>query len=102
MKETSADLMTLFRPCNDVHSTNMHLNSTIKNLIHMPTINTLTYGNRSIKYACAKLWNEFFIRGIAIDSDRSHNISLRDIKNKQHFKKILKKHFLYIYSLETD
>ena len=97
-----ADLMTLFRPCNDVHSTNMNLNSTIKNLIHIPTINTLTYGNRSIKYACAKLWNEFFTRGIAIDSDRSHNISLRDIKNKQHFKKILKKHFLYNYSLETD
>ena len=97
-----ADLMTLFRPCNDVHLTNMHLNSTIKNLIHIPSINTLTYGNRSIKYACAKLWNEFFIRGIAIDSDRAHNISLRDIKNKQHFKKILKKHFLYNYSLETD
>ena len=96
------DLMTLFQPCNEVHSTNMHLNSTIKNLIHIPTINTLTYGNRSIKYACAKLWNEFFIRGIAIDSDRSHNISLRDIRNKQHFKKILKKHFLYSYSLETD
>ena len=79
-----ADLMTLFRPSSEVHSTNMQLNSTIKSLIHIPTINTLTYGNRSIKYACAKLWNEFFARGIAIDSDRSHNISLRDIRNKQH------------------
>ena len=97
-----ADLMTLFRPSSEVHSTNMQLNSTIKNLIHIPTINTLTYGNRSIKYSCAKLWNEFFVRGIAIDSDRSHNISLRDIRNKQHFKTILKKHFLYNYSVEND
>ena len=31
-----------------------------------------------LKYACAKLWNEFFVRGIAIDSDRSHNISLSE------------------------
>ena len=41
----------------------------------------------------------FFTRGIAIDPDRFHNISLRDIRNKQHFKQILKKHFLYTYSL---
>ena len=71
-------------------------------VLHQVLTNTLTYGNRSIKYACAKLWNEFFIRGIAIDSDRSHNIFLPDIRNKQHFKTILKKHFLYNYSVEND
>ena len=74
----------------------------LKNLIHIPSINTKSYGNISIKYHCAKLWNEFFKTGITINSDRKKNVFLDNIKSSQHFKKVLKKHLLYMYSLEDD
>jgi len=80
----------------------MQLNSATKNLIHIPTINTESYGNNSIKYHCAKLWNSFFKTGIAINSDRKKNVFLDNIKSSQHFKKVLKKHFLYTYTLEEN
>ena len=69
-KNLPIDLMTLFQPSTEVHTTNMQLNSAIKSLIHIPSINTSSYGINSIKYHCAKLWNEFFKTGIAINSDR--------------------------------
>ena len=93
-----SDLMNLFRPSGEVHNTN--LNSARKNLIHIPSINTNSHGNKSIKYHCAKLWNEMFKNGIAINRDQSKNVSLSNIKSGQHFKKVLKKHFLFKYSLE--
>ena len=96
------DLMSLFQPSIDVHTTNMQLNSSIKNLIHIPSINTSTYGIQSLKYTCAKLWNEYFTKGISINSDRKHNVSFNKIKSIHHFKKVLKKHFLHMYSLEDD
>ena len=95
-----SDLMNLFRPSGEVHTTNLELNSAQKNLIHIPSINTNSYGNKSIKYHCAKLWNEMFKNGIAINRDQSKNESLSNIKSGQHFKKVLKKHFLFKYSLE--
>ena len=48
-----SDLMNLFHPSGEVHATNLELNSTRKNLIHIPSINTNSYGNKSIKYHCA-------------------------------------------------
>ena len=95
-----SDLMNLFRPSGEVHTTNLELNSARKNLIHIPSINTNSYGNKSIKYHCAKLWNEMFKNGIAINRDQSKNMSLSNIKSDQHFKKVLEKHFLFKYSLE--
>ena len=89
-----SDLMNLFRPGGEVHTTNLELNSARKNLIHIPSINTNSYGNKSIKYHCAKLWNEMFKNGIAINRDQSKNVSLSNIKSGQHFKKVLKKTFL--------
>ena len=96
------DLMTLFQPSTEVHTTNMHLNSNIKRLIHIPSIKTTTYGNQSIKYHCAELWNDFFKKGIAIDCERKNNVSFDKLKSGKHFQKVLKKHFLYMYTLEDD
>ena len=101
-KSLPIDLMTLFQPSSHVHATSLQLNSSIKNLIHIPSINTSSYGIKSIKYYCAKLWNEFFVRGISINPDRKNNVSFVNIKSTHHFKKILKKHFLYMYSLEDE
>ena len=78
-------LMNLLRPSGEVHTTNLELNSARKNLIHIPSINTNLYGNKSIKYHCAKLWNEMFKNGIAINRDQSKNVSLSNIKSGQDF-----------------
>ena len=91
------DLQTLFDHTRDIH--NFELNSFHKNLLHIPSIKTATYGNKSIKFLCAELWNSTFRYGIAIDKDIRKNVTFNDIRNLPHFKLILKKHFLYIYSL---
>ena len=69
-----SDLMGLFTLSRDIHTTDMVLNSALKNLLHIPKINTVTYGNKSIKYHCAKLWNELFKSGITINSNYKDNI----------------------------
>ena len=56
-KNLPSDLMSIFRPSDDVHTTNMNLNSANKDLIYIPSIKTKTYGEWSLKYICAKLWN---------------------------------------------
>ena len=61
----------------------------------------MTYGKKSIKYSCPKLWNETFKTGtIQIDVDRKKDIKLSSIETTNNFKNTLKKHFLYKYSLE--
>ena len=62
-------------------------------------MNTETYGNKSIKHQCANLWNETFKNGIAIHSDPLKNLSLTDIKCSHQFKTVLKKHYLFKYSM---
>ena len=94
------DLKNLFILCSDIHTTNMELNSAHKDVIHIPSIKTVTYGNKSIKFHCAELWNEKFKKGISIDANVSHNKSIDKIYNASHFKKTLKKHFLHGYTLE--
>ena len=90
------DLQTLFDHTRDIH--NFELNSFHKNLLHIPSIKTATYGNKSIKFLCTELWNSTFRYGIAIDKDIRKNVTFNDIRNLPHFKLILKNH-LYIYSL---
>ena len=94
------DLQTLFTFSSDIHTTNFVLNSARKNFVHIPSINTVTYGNKSIKYHCAELWNEKFKNGITIDSEVKNNVSIDQIFNVSHFKRILKKHFIHRYTLE--
>ena len=93
------DLMSLFRLSKDVHTTNLMLNSAINNLLFIPTIETKTYGNKSIRYHCAKLWNDTFKTGyLQITEIKKLQISL--INSVHQFKNTLKKHYLYRYYLE--
>ena len=102
MNNLPTDLTSLFSLSSEVHTTNFHLNSARKNLLHISKINTETYGNKSIKHHCATLWNETFKNGIAINSDPGKNLAVTDIKNSHNFKKILKKHYMFKYSLVVN
>ena len=96
------DLTSLFSLSSEVHTTNLELNSARKNLLHISKINTETYGNKSIKHHCASLWNETFKNGIAIDSDPRKNFSVSDIRSSHHFRNVLKKHYLFNYSMDDN
>ena len=74
-KSLPDDLMDLFRLSTNVHTTNQTLNSALNNLIHIPKIKTVTYGNNSIRYHCAKLWNQMFRTGsFRIDSNPENDV----------------------------
>ena len=92
-----ADLKNLFHFSSEIHT--YELNSTYKKLLYIPRIATASYGNNSLKYLCANLWNDTFKNGIAIDKYKINNVTLDKILNKSHLKKTLKKHFLYNYTL---
>ena len=93
------DLMSLFVLSSNIHMTNQVLNSAINNLIHIPAFGTITYGQNSIKYHCAKLWNDMFPTGyIQVDVDRKKDIHLSKINSIHYFKKVIKKHFLFKYA----
>ena len=96
------DLQNLFSTNTDIDITNLRLRSGNKGLLHIPAIKTVTYGNKSIKYHCSKLWNETFRNGIRMDSNLKHNVNFHQIKSKNHLKRVLKKHFFYNYSLENN
>ena len=94
------DLMDLFQLTADVHTTNLVLNSADRNILHLPPFKTMTYGKKSIRYQCSKIWNYTFKNGmIQIHSDRSKDIKLDSIETNKRFKKAIKEHFLYTYSL---
>jgi hypothetical protein len=94
------DLQNLFSSSSDIHSTNLKLKSVYKKLLFIPRIKTVTYGNKSIKYHCAELWNNTFKNGISIDKNVKNNVAVDQIHNVFQFKRLLKKHFLYSYTLE--
>ena len=96
------DLTNLFTLSSEIHTTDLLLNSSRKNLFHISKINTVTYGNKSIKHHCATLWNETFKNGIAINSDPLKNLTVTDIKSSHILKRVLKKHYLFEYSLEVS
>ena len=88
----------IFEFNSNIH--NYETNSASKYLLHIPRIFTATYGNKSIKYQCPLIWNETFRNDIAIDNDASKNVCLNQIHNIYQFKRTLKKHFIYFYSIE--
>ena len=104
-KKLPDDLMSLFVLSSNIHSTNQVLNSALNNLIHIPGYDTVTYGKNSIKYHCAKLWNDLFPTGyiqIDVDSKKDSHIHLSKINSIHYFKKVLKKHFLFKYEHDDD
>ena len=95
--------MTLFILSSNIHSTSQVLNSAINNLIYIPSFDTITYGRNSIKFYCAQLWNNMFPTGfIQVDANRNNDVHLTKINTIHYFKKLLKKHFLYKYSIAHD
>ena len=94
------DTQHLFTFSGDTHTTNLQLNCVYKNLLYKPHIKTTTYGMKSIKYNCADLWNELFQKGISIDKNAKNNVVIDQIHNVYHFKRTLKRHYLYPYSVE--
>ena len=60
MNSLPTDLQALFAFSSDVHSTNLQQNSGRISIIHIPSIKTVIYGNKSVEYRCADLWNKTF------------------------------------------
>ena len=61
---------------------------------------TSTYGINSIKYHGPVLRNTILKNTIVTDKDCKTNVSFSQIYNMNHFKQVLKRHFVYNYSLE--
>ena len=102
-KVLPTDIQHLFTFSRDIHTTNLQLNCIYKNLLYKPHIKTTTYGIKSIKYHCADLWNELFKKGISIDKNAKNaknNVVIDQIHNVYHFKRTLKRDYLYSYSVE--
>ena len=79
-----SDLMTLFTRASDVHPTQV-LNSSLNSHLYVPRINTTTYGNKSLKYHCANLWNKCFKKGsiqVKDPTQPNSHIRLYYIKSK--------------------
>ena len=92
------DLQNLFKFSVDTQSTNCDLNSARKKLLYIPTTETVTYGDKSLKYHCAKLWNHTFRNDVTIDNKAKNKVSINQIYNVHQFRRVLKKYFLYEYS----
>ena len=90
-------IQNLFQLDSDIH--NYETNSSAKHLLHIPQIITTSYGNKSLKYHCPILWNSTIKNNIAIDNKVKNNVSIDKIHITHQFKRILKKHYLYTYSL---
>ena len=75
------DLQNLFTFSRDMHTINLVLRSARKNFLYIPAIKTSIYGYRSMKFHCAKLWNDTFKKGIAIDGIEKNNVSLSQLRN---------------------
>ena len=96
-----SDLMSLFRVSSDVQSTSLQLRSAVHKHVHIPDFNTITYGKCSLSYQCAKLWNSIFKSG-SINVDANKRMELVNISSINIFKKVMKNHFLYKYTVKPD
>ena len=86
-----SDVQALFVFSSDVHSTNLQQNSGRISIIHIPSIKSVIYVNKSVKYHCAYLWNKTF--GIAIDNNKI-NVAVKQIRNATQFKRLVNTLFI--------
>ena len=94
------DLMSLFRLSSEVRTCE-NLNSIDKKLLFIPEFNSITYGKQSLRYLGPKLWNDTFKTGsIQVHNNKAKNILVSMIKNIYNFKNVLKRHYLFKYSIE--
>ena len=69
----------------------------VNKLIYLPKVNTTTYGIDSIRYQCAKLWDNYFKYGkIFVDDDKTNEPK---ITNKKMFNWTLKGTFFTLIPL---
>ena len=89
----------LFNYCNTIHTTNLDLNSSRKYCIFIPTIQSVHSGNKSIKYYCAVLWNDFMTKKkyVKKNSDHKDFIYIDSIHHLYSFKRLIRNHFLNLY-----
>ena len=80
------ELQKLFKFTNQKH--NYGTTSASKEFLFIPQINTVSYGNKSIKYGGPYLWNEIC----------KNNPTLNNVKTIFQLKRFLKKHFLFQYN----
>ena len=84
-KKLPKDLLNLFQLNSEIHS---HITRNVKNEgIHIPQINTSTYGNKSIRFSAPVLWNTLL----------KTNNEINNIKSTSALKFYLKKHYLSYY-----
>ena len=85
----------MFKLNSDIH------NQLLRQLFHIPAVNSITYGINSIRYSVPKLdYDTFKNNSIATDSGVKNLVNLDHIHNIFQCKRVLKKHFLYSYSLQ--
>ena len=82
----------MFKLYSDIH------NQLTRQLFHIPAVNSTTYGINSIRYSVPKLYYDTFKNNT--DSGVKNLVNLGHIHNIFQFKRVLKKHFLYSYSLQ--
>ena len=91
------DLCQLFTKSNEMQSTNLTLSSSRNNTLSLPSIQTEHSGRKSLKFQCAYLWNHYSCNNIQLDDKQFLNH--KKITNVSLFKKLLKKHFKFTYTL---
>ena len=101
MNSLPTELQALFAFSSDVHSTNLQQNSGRISIIHIPSIKTVIYGNKSVKYHCGDLWNKTFKSGIAIDNNTKINVAVKQIRNATQFKRLVKHTFSTVIHLNN-
>ena len=77
------ELQNLFVLDSDVH--NYETRSATHHLLHIPRINTSSFGNKSIKYTCPISWNFIAEHGISIDNNLYNNVVVDKIYNHFQF-----------------
>ena len=85
------DLHNLFTYSRDIQTTNMILNSNTNNNLYIPPIQRVNSGNLSLRFRCAKLWNNFMATKVTVKGATIPIINL--INNIHQFKRVAKKHF---------
>lgn len=95
------DLKNLFTFSHELKQTNVQLTSGRNNLLAVPTIGTTSYGNKSLKFHCAKIVNEKFRSGLIVNEKyyKKSKVHLKNLHNKHQVSRALKKHFMYQYTL---
>ena len=88
------DICQYFTPITDIH---YNLRSANNNCLFIDQIKTSYAGIKSLKYRSAILWNHFMANNILLDNNIK--FELNKVHNVYQFKRLIKKHFQFTYTL---